>query len=82
MDLANGPLAASKGIIAVACFDLASFREKGRVPRAASTCGKQYLRPAAVTAGVISKGDKSRFVGTICATLWPRSLAQTMSIRR
>jgi hypothetical protein len=26
----------------------ASSREKGRVPRAASTCGKHYLRPAAV----------------------------------
>jgi len=39
----------------------ASYREKGRVPRAASTCGKQYLRPAAVTAGVISMDDKSRF---------------------
>lgn len=35
--------------------------DKGRVPRAASTCGKQYLRPAAVAAGVISKDDHSRF---------------------
>ena len=39
----------------------ASSREKGRVPRAASTCGKHYLRPAAVAAGVISKDDRSRF---------------------
>jgi integrase len=39
----------------------ASFREKGRIPRAASSCGKQYLRPAAVTAGVIGEDDKSRF---------------------
>jgi len=39
----------------------ASFREKGRIPRAASSCGKDYLRPAAVSAGVISKGDRSRF---------------------
>ncbi len=39
----------------------ASSREKGKVPRAASTCGKQYLRPAAVAAGVISKDDHSRF---------------------
>jgi integrase/recombinase XerD len=38
----------------------ASYREKGRVPRAASTCGK-YLRPAAVKAGVISQDDPSRF---------------------
>lgn len=39
----------------------ASFRERGRVPRAASTCGKHYLRPAAVTAGVIAKDDQTRF---------------------
>ncbi len=39
----------------------ASSREKGRVPRAASTCGKHYLRPAAVRAGVLSPGDNSRF---------------------
>jgi integrase len=39
----------------------ASVREKGRIPRAASTCGKQYLRPASVAAGVIAKDDRSRF---------------------
>ena len=39
----------------------ASSREKGRVPRAASTCGKHYLRPAAVAAGVIAQDDHSRF---------------------
>jgi hypothetical protein len=39
----------------------ASSREKGRVPRAASTCGKHYLRPAAIAAGVIAKDDHSRF---------------------
>lgn len=39
----------------------ASYREKGRVPRAASTCGKKYLRPAAVKAGVIRHDDNSRF---------------------
>jgi integrase len=39
----------------------ASSREKGRVPRAASTCGKHYLRPAAVAAGVIAEDDHSRF---------------------
>ncbi len=39
----------------------ASYREKGRIPRAASTCGKKYLRPAAVNAGVISQDDRSRF---------------------
>jgi integrase len=38
-----------------------SSREKGKVPRAASTCGKQYLRPAAVAAGVIAMDDHSRF---------------------
>jgi integrase len=49
------------------CYNLdddwvfASSREKGRVPRAASTCGKHYLRPAAVAAGVIDKDDRSRF---------------------
>ena len=39
----------------------ASVKEKGRIPRSASTCGKGYLRPAAVAAGVISEGDNSRF---------------------
>jgi integrase len=39
----------------------ASIRETGRIPRAASTCGKHYLRPAAVAAGVIAKNDHSRF---------------------
>src|SRR5258705_6807408 len=29
--------------------------------RAASTCGKHYLRPAAIAAGVIAKDDHSRF---------------------
>ena len=38
-----------------------SSREKGRVPRAASTCRKHYLRPAAVAAGVIAQDDHSRF---------------------
>ena len=39
----------------------ASEKEKGRIPRSASMCGKDYLRPAAVAAGVISEGDNSRF---------------------
>lgn len=39
----------------------ASVRAKGRIPRAASACGKDYLRPAAVAAGVIAVDDKSRF---------------------
>jgi integrase len=39
----------------------ASFKEKGRIPRSASMCGKGYLRPAAIAAGVISGGDNSRF---------------------
>jgi integrase len=39
----------------------ASVREKGRVPRAASTCGRDYLRPAGVAAGVIAANDNSRF---------------------
>src|SRR6266704_3883974 len=38
-----------------------SLKEKGRIPRSASMCGKGYLRPAAVAAGVISDGDNSRF---------------------
>ena len=36
-------------------------REKGRVLRAASTCGKHYLRPAAVAAGVVDEDDRARF---------------------
>ncbi len=39
----------------------ASVRAKGRIPRAASCCGKDYLRPAAVAAGVIATDDNSRF---------------------
>jgi integrase len=35
----------------------ASSRKKGRIPRSASTCGKDYLRPAAVAAGVVAKDD-------------------------
>jgi integrase len=39
----------------------ASFRKKGRIPRSASKCGKDYLRPAAVAAGVIVEDDSARF---------------------
>jgi integrase len=39
----------------------ASYREEGKIPRSASTCGKKYLRPAAVKAGVIPEGYKGRF---------------------
>jgi integrase len=38
-----------------------SYRLKGRVPRAASTCGKKYLRAAATRAGVMAAGDSVRF---------------------
>jgi integrase len=38
-----------------------SYRLKGKVPRAASTCAKQYLRPAAIQAGVIAEGEAVRF---------------------
>lgn len=37
-----------------------SYRRNGKVPRAASTCGKDYLRPAAVTAGVIEADETIR----------------------
>jgi integrase len=39
----------------------ASLKKKGTIPRSASICGKDYLRPAAVAAGVIAGGDNSRF---------------------
>ena len=39
----------------------ASVLEKGQIPRSASTCGKKYLRPAAIAAGIISADDNSRF---------------------
>jgi integrase len=39
----------------------ASYRENGKIPRSASTCGKKYLRPAAVKAGVIPEDYKGRF---------------------
>jgi integrase len=39
----------------------ASAKSKGRNPRSASTAGQDYLRPAAVKAGVIPKGSKGRF---------------------
>jgi integrase len=38
-----------------------SYREKGRIPRAASKCGRAYLRPAAIAAGVIDRGHSIRF---------------------
>ena len=38
-----------------------SYRNKGNIPRAASMCGKDYLRPAAVTAGVFKAGESVRF---------------------
>jgi integrase len=39
----------------------ASVKANGRIPRAASTCGKDYLRPSAVKAGVLGKQDNHRF---------------------
>ena len=38
-----------------------STKEKGRIPRVATCCSQDYLRPAAVKAGVISQGYKGRF---------------------
>ena len=38
----------------------ASAREKGRIPRSASTAAKDYLRPAIVKAGVIPREYKGR----------------------
>jgi len=39
----------------------ASSCKKGRIPRSAPSCGKNYLRPAAVAAGVIANDDPIRF---------------------
>jgi integrase len=39
----------------------ASDRAKGKKPRSAGVAGQDYLRPAAVKAGVIAKGYKGRF---------------------
>ena len=39
----------------------ASRRAKGKIPRSASIAAQDYLRPAAVTAGVIPDGYKGRF---------------------
>jgi integrase len=39
----------------------ASIKAKGRIPRTASICAQDYLRPAAIKAGVITKGYKGRF---------------------
>jgi integrase len=39
----------------------ASVRAKGKIPRAAGVAGQDYLRPAAVKAGVIPKGYAGRF---------------------
>jgi integrase len=39
----------------------ASDRSKGKKPRSAGVAGQDYLRPAAVKAGVIPKGYKGRF---------------------
>jgi integrase len=39
----------------------ASDRVKGKIPRSAGTAGQDYLRPAAVKAGVIPEGYRGRF---------------------
>jgi integrase len=39
----------------------ASFKLKGSQPRVANMIGEDYLRPAAVKAGVLQTGDKRRF---------------------
>ena len=39
----------------------ASTKSKGRTPRSASIAGQDYLRPAAVKAGVIPEGYRGRF---------------------
>ena len=39
----------------------ASVKEKGRISRSASICGRDHLRPAAVKAGVIPADYKGRF---------------------
>jgi integrase len=39
----------------------ASIKAKGRIPRTASICAQDYLRPAATKAGVISESYKGRF---------------------
>jgi integrase len=38
-----------------------SYKAAGRIPRSASICGKDYLRPAAVKAGVLAEDDSTRF---------------------
>ena len=40
---------------------VASTKSKGRSPRSASIAGQDYLRPAAVKAGVIPEGYRGRF---------------------
>jgi integrase len=42
-------------------LDIRVGAREGKVPRAASTCGKHYLRPAAIAADVIPTDDHSRF---------------------
>jgi hypothetical protein len=39
----------------------ASFKLCGKQPREGNMIGANYLRPAAVRAGVLAKGDKRRF---------------------
>lgn len=39
----------------------ASDQQKGRIPRSAGVAGQDYLRPAAVKAGVIPEGYRGRF---------------------
>jgi len=38
-----------------------SLKEKGQIPRVASCCSQDYLRPAAIKAGVIPEGYTGRF---------------------
>lgn len=54
-------LAAGVSLRAGTDWIFASHHKKGLVPRSAGVLGQDYLRPAAVKAGVIPEGDRGRF---------------------
>lgn len=59
-----------------------SVFKKGRNSRAASTCGKQYFRPATLAAGASVRIADCVSIGAICFTAWLRFSGGAVSIRQ
>jgi len=73
----------AKGVLYFGDSDwvFASIKAKGRIPRTASICAQDYLRPAAIKAGVITKVTKADLDGTIAAIASQAFAVLTKSIQ-